>query len=210
MRVAGLLEDPDEAIKLLKAIGWLAYAIDSQGARAPPPSVDPSVPGLPLTSDHDGIAYELEPWEQARRNRLQAYARERDQVAGMVIYDGEWNEANWTPSEATAWPQSMDESQASPFPHELDQRPPNWDNEACQDEPGVPDWNQMPLAKWAAQSNCGDDIDQSPPPEWEAQTIDQSPQCWQDSPLARWSETQDDWDGIDPIPTDHEPVFYTD
>ena len=171
MRVTGLLEDPNEATDLLRALGWLAYATDSQGARAPPPETDPDAPELPFHSDCDGIAYELEPWEQARRQRLQKYARLRDENAGIIVYDGEWDENNWQPSEADAWPQSIEESQPAAFPVEIDQRPP---------------------------------------PQWEAQQWDQSAEIWQDTPLAQWATQQGTWDGIDPIPPEDEPVFIYD
>ncbi|MGK0240065.1 MAG: hypothetical protein ACI92G_003549 [Candidatus Pelagisphaera sp.] len=47
---------------------------------------------LPFASFLDGIVYEPEPWEQARRERLASYARERDDLAGIVVYDGEWDQ----------------------------------------------------------------------------------------------------------------------
>jgi len=127
------------------------HATDSQGARAPPPEADPDAPELPFHSDCDGIAYQLEPWEQARRQRLQQYDRLRDELAGIVVYDGEWDENNWQPSETDAWPQTLDESQATAFP---------------------------------------DDINQSPPQEWEEQQWDQSENIWQDTQLAQWAAQQ--------------------
>jgi hypothetical protein len=75
-------------------------ATDSQGARAPPPTYDQEAPELPFASFLDGIVYELEPWEQARRERLASYARERDDLAGIVVYDGEWDDTNDSPSES--------------------------------------------------------------------------------------------------------------
>jgi len=153
----------------------------------------------------------VKPWEQARRQRLEAYAKLRDEVAGIVVYDGEWNEANGKPTEADAWPQTLDESQASPFPEDIDQRPPERDKvwQAMPDE-----WNQTPLARWAENANQVDafpnDIDQRPPPEWELQANDQSDRSWQDTPLARWATEQRSWDGIDPIPQDDDPVFIYD
>lgn len=101
MRVSGLLEDHNDAAQLLKAPGWHAYATDSQGARAPLPGADPDTPELPFSSELDGIAYELELWEQARRHRFQAYARmrgghcnQRGQVArvSFVLGAGEWRD----------------------------------------------------------------------------------------------------------------------
>ncbi len=55
---------------------------------------------LPFASFLDGIVYELEPWEQARRERLASYARERDDLAGIVVYDREWDDTNDSPSES--------------------------------------------------------------------------------------------------------------
>ena len=144
-----------------------------------------------------------------------------DEVAGIVVYDGEWNEANWKPTEADAWPQSIDENQDTAFKDDIDQRPPEWDNvsKTTPDE-----WNQTPLACWAENANQVDaaDIDQRPPQEWEAQQWDQSAQVWQDTQLAQWAQAnrwdgaesfpQDNasWDGIDPIPPDDEPIFIHD
>jgi hypothetical protein len=144
MRIVGILEDRDAAASLLHTLGWFAYATDSQGARAPPPCAAPDAPEILFTTELDGIAYELEPWEQTRRDRLQRYAQQRDLVAGIVIYGGEW-------CEAEAWPPSQDETQAATFPDEIDQRPPpQWDS----DTQVTPDgWTETPLGAWAETTN---------------------------------------------------------
>ena len=204
MRIVGILEDRDAAASLLHTLGWFAYATESQGARAPPPCADPDAPELPFTTELDGIAYELEPWEQARRDRLQRYAQQRDQVAGIVIYDGEW-------CEAEAWPPSQHENQAATFPDDIDQRPPpQWDS----DTQVTPDaWTETPLGAWAETANQWidvDDADQRLPVAWEAQQGDQTSDYWNETPLALWAGKTDNWDGIDFIPPEDEPVFYTD
>ena len=66
MRITDLLEDRNAAAALLDILGWLGYATDSCGARAPPPSTDPDVPELSFTREFDGVLYEPEPWEWAR------------------------------------------------------------------------------------------------------------------------------------------------
>jgi len=75
----------------------------------------------------DGIVYELEPWEQARRERLASYARERDDLAGIPPRrDGDWGDTNDSPSESdpAQREQDLDESQGTNFPDDFDQRTP--------------------------------------------------------------------------------------
>ena len=162
MRITGLLEDRDAAAELLDSLGWLGYAIDSKGARAPPPSTGPDVPELPFTCELDGIVHEPEPWEWARQQRLERYARERDQIAGIVIYDGEGNEAPDTLVQEEVSPQATAENQTEFFPDEFDQRLPEtwqegeWDHTTEQ-------WRHTPLAPWATGANTWDGIDPIPP-----------------------------------------------
>jgi len=119
MRVAGFLENPDQAAALLAERGWHAYATDSQGARSPPPESVQEAPELPFASNLDGIVYELEPWEQARRERLARYACQRDNLAGIVVYDGDWDDATCSPSKA-APAQSISVNLSSPFQRRAD------------------------------------------------------------------------------------------
>jgi hypothetical protein len=145
MRVACFLENPAWAAALLKTLGWHAYATDSQGARVPPPTYDQEAPELPFASFLDGIVYQLEPWEQAPRERLASYARECDDLAGIVVYDGECDDTSGSPppnatipaapplrmrryqrlppSESDARRQDLDESLETVFQYDLDQRP---------------------------------------------------------------------------------------
>ena len=203
MRVAGILEDPAKAAALLKTLGWHAYATDSQGARAPPPTADQEAPELPFASFLDGIVYELEPWEQARRERLASYARERDDLAGIVVYDGEWDDTNDSPSEHETRRQDLDESQETSFPDDFDQRPPpQWEEDQ---------WDQRPSGDPSApQTLAGPNIDQGPSDDREERQWDQTPRYWSDTPLGQWAIEANRWDGVDPIPPDEEPVFYAD
>jgi hypothetical protein len=203
MRVAGILEDPAKAAAILKTLGWHAYATDSQGARAPPPTSDQEAPELPFASLLDGIVYELEPWEQAGRERLASYARERDDLAGIVVYDGEWDDTNDSPSELDARRQDLDESQETSFPDDFDQRPPpQWEEDH---------WDQRPIADATVpQTLAGPDIDQSPSDDREDRQWDQTPPHWSDTPLGEWAIEANRWDGVDPIPPDDEPVYNAD
>lgn len=206
MRITGILDDSDAAAAILLSLGWFAYATDAQGARAPPPEPDPEAPELLFTSTIDGIVYELEPWEMARRQRLQTYGRQREQLAGIVVYDGEWNEAQEAPIESDARTQAFDESQLSPIPDGIDQRVKHEDHRSPLP---ADDWDQTPLATWARKSNqaTGEDaIDQRPPRHWEEQEWDQSVRIWQNTPLAQWAQNNT-WDAIDPIPPADELVF---
>ena len=203
MRVAGILEDPAKAAALLKTLGWHAYATDSQGARAPPPTADHEAPELPFASFLDGIVYELEPWEQARRERLASYARERDDLAGIVFYDGEWDDTNDSPSEHETRRQDLDESQETSFPDDFDQRPPpQWEEDQ---------WDQRPIGDpIVPQTLAGPDTDQSPSDDREERQWDQTPPHWSDTPLGEWAIEANRWDGVDPIPPDDEPVYNAD
>ena len=203
MHVAAILENPARAAVLLKELGWHAYATDSQGARAPPPTADHEAPELPFASFLDGIVYELEPWEQARRERLASYARERDDLAGIVFYDGEWDDTNDSPSEHETRRQDLDESQETSFPDDFDQRPPpQWEEDQ---------WDQRPIGDpIVPQTLAGPDTDQSPSDDREERQWDQTPPHWSDTPLGEWAIEANRWDGVDPIPPDEEPAFYAD
>jgi hypothetical protein len=71
-----------------------------------------------------GIAYEPEPWELARQQRLERCIRQRDQIAGIVVYHDEWNEAAEKQVAEDAWLQATAESQTEGFPDDFDQRLP--------------------------------------------------------------------------------------
>jgi hypothetical protein len=167
MRISGLLEDREAAASLLNTLGWLGYFTDSRGARAPPPLNDPNVPELPFTCDGGGIVYEPEPWELARQQRLERYARQRDQIAGIVVYDGE----RTAEMEEDFCPQTALENQAEVFPEAFDQRLPE---------------------------------------AWHDSQWDQTAEQWQETPLALWATVANFWDSTDPIPTENEPVFFSD
>ena len=107
-------------------------------------------------------SYEPEPWEQARRERLERHAQQRDQIAGIVVYYGDWNETASTPTKADAWPQDIDESQTTIFPDEYDQRPPS-DWELLQWNQTSQQWNDTPLSQWATEANTWDGINPIPP-----------------------------------------------
>jgi len=201
MRVAGILEDPAKAAALLKTLGWHAYATDSQGARAPPPTADREALELPFASFLDGIVYELEPWEQARQERLADYARERDDLAGIIVLDGEWNDSSDSPSEHDASRQDFEVSQETSFPDDFDQRPPpQWEEDQSAQRPDA--YATLP------QMRADPDIDQSTAEN--EQQWDQAPESWSDTPLGQWAIEANRWDGIDPIPQEDEPVFYAD
>ncbi len=201
MRVAGILEDPAKAAALLKTLGWHAYATDSQGARAPPPTADREALELPFASFLDGIVYELEPWEQARQERLADYARERDDLAGIIVLDGEWNDSSDSPSEHDASRQDFEVSQETSFPDDFDQRPPpQWEEDQSDQRPDA--YATLP------QMRADPDIDQSTAEN--EQQWDQAPESWSDTPLGQWAIEANRWDGIDPIPQEDEPVFYAD
>jgi hypothetical protein len=201
MRIAGVLENSEQAAALLKELGWHAYATDSQGARAPPPTADHEAPELPLASLLDGIVYELEPWEQARRERFARYARERDDLAGIVVYNGEWDDSSDSSSEHDASRQDLDESQETSFPDDFDQRPPQQWKESPWDQRQDGD-----ATDWQAPSST--DFDQSIAED--ERQWDQTTPCWSDTPLGRWASEANRWDGVDPIPPDDEHVFYAD
>ena len=190
-----------EAAALLKTLGWHAYATDSQGARAPPPTADHESPELPFSTVLDGIVYELEPWEQDRRERLASYSRERDDLAGIVVYDGEWNDTNDSSSEHDASRQDLEESQDTSFPDDFDQRPPpQWEEDQ---------WDQRPIADATVLQTLAElEIDQSAAED--EQQWDQTSPSWSDTPLGRWAIEANRWDSVDPIPPEDEPVLYVD
>jgi len=172
-----------------------------QGARAPPPTPSHEAPESSFASSLDGIVYELEPWEKARRERLASYARERDHLAGIVVYDGEYGDASDSPSEYDAKGQDLEESQETSFADDFDQRPPpQWEEIHC-DQTLIADAT-------VPQTQAKLEIDQSIAED--EQQWDQTPHCWSDTPLGQWAIEANNWDGIDPIPHDDEPVFYTD
>ncbi|NBD37211.1 MAG: hypothetical protein GVY10_01425 [Verrucomicrobia bacterium] len=116
------------------------------------------MPELPFTCEFDGIVHEPEPWELARQQRLERYARQRDQIAGIVVYDGEWTEH----IEEESWPQTAAEIQPEESPDAFDQRLP----EAWQDsqwDPTPEQWQETQLAQWAIAANAWDGIDPVPP-----------------------------------------------
>ena len=132
----------------------------STNATKPPTSVP--IPARPASARHASLLHQCRSShkQQARRQRLQQYARLRDENAGIIVYDGEWDENNWQPSEADAWPQSIDESQATAFPDDIDQRPPaEW--EAQQWDQSAKIWQDTPLAQWV-NSHTRDGIDPIP------------------------------------------------
>jgi hypothetical protein len=156
---------------------------------------------LPLASLLDGIVYELEPWELARRERLARYASERDDLAGIVVYDGEWDDTNDSPSGHDASLQDFEESQETSFQDDFDQRPPpQW---------GESQWDQRPIADATVPQTLAElEIDQSATED--EQQWDQTSPFWSDTPLGQWAIEANRWDGADPIPPDEEPVFYAD
>ena len=94
----------------------------------------------------------------ARQQRLDRYARQRDQIAGIVVYDGECTEN----IEEVFWPQSTAEIQPEESPNMFDQRLP----EAWQDsqwDQTVEQWQETPLAQWATVANSWEGIDPIPP-----------------------------------------------
>jgi hypothetical protein len=188
MHINGILEDRNAASALLKTLGWFTYATDSQCARAPPHhSIDPDASELPFCRDLDGFVYVPEPWELARQLRLQRHAQQRDQLAGIVIYDGDCNATSDVPGDADPGPATATkcrrpalEHPCPVFPEEFDQS--SWD-------PCAQQWQDTPLAKWeksAAQVNRATEIT-----VWD--NIDAIPP--EDEPV---------------FPQEDEPVFFTD
>jgi hypothetical protein len=123
------------------------------------------VPELPFTCDGGGIVYEPEPWELARQQRLERYARQRDQIAGIVVYDGEWTEKiedDFCHQHTNLKPQVYLPQPEEESPNEFDQRLPeawqdgHWDQQAEQ-------WQDTPLALWATRANAWEGIDPIPP-----------------------------------------------
>ena len=131
-------------------------------------------------------------WEQERRERLARYASEREELAGIVVYDGEWNDTSGSPSESDARRQDLDESQETSFPDDFDQRPPpQWEESQ---------WDQRPIADATVQQTlAGPDIDQSPSDDREERQWDQTPRYWSDTPLGQWAIEANRWDGVSQI-----------
>jgi hypothetical protein len=100
----------------------------------------------------------------ARQQRLDRYARQRDQIAGIVVYDGEWTEEiedDFCHQHTNLKPQVVS-PQPEESPDVFDQRLPEawqdsqWDQTAEQ-------WQDTPLAQWATVANPWDGIDPIPP-----------------------------------------------
>lgn len=208
MHINGLLEDRNAVTALLHALGWFTYATDSQCARAPPPhGTDSDAPELPFCRDLDGFVYEPEPWELARQLRLQRHAQQRDNLAGIVIYDGDACatsdvsvDADPGPPTATECRRPALEHPCPVFPDEFDQRAPEELN--------------LGASTTGAHKEC--------PPQWDEhertwdeheQAEDPCAQQWLDTPLAKWAKDAAQasvCDNIDVIPQEDEPVFFTD
>jgi len=100
----------------------------------------------------------------ARQQRLERYARQHDQITGIVVYDGECynhiegdfchQHTNFKPQVYS--PQPEDSSDA------FDQRLPEvWQDSQWDQIAEL--WQNTPLAQWANEGNVGDGIDPIPP-----------------------------------------------
>jgi hypothetical protein len=184
MRVDALVEDPVLACAILASRGWLAHATSAAAPRAPPaPDADDPAPELPFTSDADGITYELEPWELARRERLAAWKRERAHLAGIIEYDGEWQNYPHTQAQQTRGATVLSTQVATyqGYAEEWDQRPrPEWE---------AADWDQS-----SRKQGLERQFSQRSP-------TSARPGC---NPVNPQREL---WEGIDPIPSDDLPTW---
>jgi hypothetical protein len=96
MRISGLLEDRDAATALLEfpRLARLRHRQPGCARAPPPPNCSRTCPNCRSPVNSTVLSMNPSLGNSHVRRRLERYARQRDQIAGIVVYDGEFNETS--------------------------------------------------------------------------------------------------------------------